>query len=71
MVNFKIADASIVAIIEIIGWLDPGLPGRLDEAVEDVPAKPLFFNAPFAAMSVIVGKGFPFCVAGFLPLSSL
>ena len=47
LVDFKVAHTFVVAAVEVIGRRNPRLLRRLGKGVQNVPAKPLFVDAPF------------------------
>ncbi len=52
LVDVEIADAGVVAAIEIVGGGDAGLLRGLRKRFEDLPLQALLFDAPFAARAV-------------------
>ncbi|MCY1230310.1 hypothetical protein D9M72_427190 [compost metagenome] len=48
LVHLKVADAEVVALVEVVGTRDAGLFRRIGKALENVPAQPLRFDAPLA-----------------------
>ena len=49
LVDLKIANAFVVALVEIVGGRNARLLRRLGKSIQHVPAKSLLFNSPFAA----------------------
>jgi hypothetical protein len=56
LIDFEVADAFVVAAIEIRRLRNAGLFGSARERLEDVPAQPLRFHAPFAAGAMEFGR---------------
>ena len=57
LVDLEIADAFIVAAVEIVGRRNAVLGGGLAEQVEHLPAEPQLLDPPFAALAVhVVGR---------------
>ena len=54
LVDVKIAATFVVAGIEIVGFRNAGLRRRFPERIGDVPAQPRIFDAPFAALAVML-----------------
>src|SRR5262249_17241855 len=63
LVDVEIADAAVVAAVEVVDARDAGLVGRCREGIEDVPAQALTAHAPFARRAVrdggVRGTGVP------------
>ena len=54
LIHVEVADAGVVAGVEVVDARNAGLGGRLGERIEDVPAQTLFGDAPLAARAVRV-----------------
>src|SRR5204863_20980 len=65
LVDLEISHAEVVATIEIVGTGNASLLGGLDEALEDFPAQPLRFHAPFAAGPVELVRATVMVLAAF------
>ena len=52
LVHFKIADAFVVTLVEVIRGSDAGLLRGLGKGVEHIPAQALFLHPPLAARAV-------------------
>ena len=56
LVHIKVPDARVVAAVEVVRLLNAVLFGSIGKAVQHIPTQALFFDAPFAAVTVHVGK---------------
>src|SRR5690606_37066283 len=54
LVDFEVADAEVIAPVEVLHTRDAGFGCRLREGLQDVPTQPLRFDAPFAACAMHV-----------------
>ena len=52
MIDFEIAHAMVIALIEVVAGRKAGLQRGLGECIENIPAQTLFFHAPFAARAM-------------------
>ncbi len=54
LIHVEVADAGVVAGVEVVDAREAGLRGRFGERIENVPAQTLFGDAPLAARAVQV-----------------
>ncbi len=54
LIHVEVADAGVVAGVEVVDAREAGLLGGLGERIEDVPAQTLFGDAPLAARAMQV-----------------
>ncbi len=62
LIDLEISDPLIVTTVEIVRPRNAGLDSSLGKGFKNVPFQPLFFDAPFPAMAMHIGK--PAIVSG-------